>query len=173
MKLTKVIATTGTLTIAVILAFALYMLFPHSNESKGIQIEKKVTVATIDPPTRIDLLNAVNAQRTKNGVTSLIIDERLNSSAQVKAEDMVKNHYFGHIDKNGHHGYELAHEYAPDICNTASENLVWQTDGSSITVEGAMNWWENSKHHYQAMIDKNYHWTGFGIVKDAIVEHFC
>lgn len=121
-------------------------------------------------PNKDELLKLVNEERAKVGVAPLVVDERLNRSAQQKADDLFTNKYFGHIDKNGRQGYDIAHEYAPD-CFITSENLVWnKSNGSSLSVVYA---WMFSEPHRKALQNPDYIYTGFGIAGDKVVEHFC
>jgi uncharacterized protein YkwD len=135
---------------------------------------KAVGVAQVKPqaPTRTELLKLVNQERAKYGVAPLKEDKRLDLSAQRKADDEVKYHYFGHISPHdGKHGFE----YINDVgiyCKTDSENLHWANLNilsSKETVQG----WIGSPAHHKAMIDPEYTLTGFGISGNQVVEHFC
>ena len=131
----------------------------------------------VEPPATVEsLLAAVNAERAKVGAPALVIDERLNQSAQAKADDMRARNYRAHIDPDGKRGVDIAHEYAPDICVThVGENLVWgETETpQELMTSSAMYSWKNSKKHYEAMIDTGYIYTGFGVNGSIVVEHFC
>lgn len=134
----------------------------------------QATAHVLAAPTEQELLDAVNAERAKVGVAPLTIDARLNTSAQVKADDMVATNDLDHIDANGKHGYEYAMEYNSD-CKTPSENYYWGTQGHK-TAKSAIAWWMNSKPHHDAMLSPSYDTTGFGIVwgdKMVVVQHFC
>lgn len=120
------------------------------------------------PLTPENLLKFVNDERAKNGVAPLALDERLNQSAQIKADDMHDNNYFEHVNPNtGKQGYEYAHEAIPE-CVKFGENIV-RADNSDI----AIKIWINSKPHHDAMISPSPSLTGFGISGDYVVEHFC
>ena len=133
-----------------------------------------VTERVLTPPTVQELLDAVNAERAKAGVAPLTLDDRLNKSAQVKADDMVATSDLDHVDANGKHGYEYAMEYNHD-CKIPSENISTSTldyRNTSAVVDG----WMNSKPHHDAMLNPSYSTTGFGIVwgdKMVVVQHFC
>jgi len=129
---------------------------------------------TLSAPTVQELLDAVNTERAKAGVAPLTIDARLNTSAQVKADDMIATNDLDHIDANGKHGYEYAMEYNSD-CKIPSENYYWGTQDHK-TAKSAIAWWMNSKPHHDAMLSPSYDTTGFGIVwgdKMVVVQHFC
>ena len=166
-----VIAILGLLTIAVA-GYAYIAVTPPTEPDNG-QIQQ-VKAPEPKVPTVQELLDAVNAERTKVGVQPLILDARLNQSAQAKAEDMTENNYFAHSDANGKHGYSYAYDYNPE-CRNASENLSWAKYDTPpyLDITKMMNGWINSKPHYEAMINDEYIITGFGISGDKIVEHFC
>lgn len=134
----------------------------------------QATERVLTPPTVQELLDAVNAEHAKAGVAPLTLDTRLNTSAQVKADDMVATNDIDHVDANGKHGYEYAMEYNSD-CKVPSENYYWGTQDHK-TAKSAIAWWMNSKSHHDAILNPEYSTTGFGIAlgeKMIIVEHFC
>lgn len=147
----------------------------YTPETKPVASQTMVQykpVVKVEPPTRSELLVLVNEERAKVNVAPLVIDERLNTSAQLKADDMNINNYFSHVDSNGKHGYEYIREQVPGLCVLSSENLriqPIQTMTSSTTIKG----WVKSDAHYKAMIDSRYNLTGFGISGKYVVEHFC
>lgn len=185
MSLKKLIAISAIVILAVVFVFAL-----NSQEHKATPAPTVSVSPVANPPTKEELLKLVNEERAKNGVAPLIEDERLDTSAQRKSDDMATYNYFGHISPNdSKHGYE----YINDVhinCTTDSENLV-----GAIDAKEALKWWINSKPHHSAMINPSYTLTGFGIkyVKDipasnisasdtaksdltdsyVITEHFC
>lgn len=131
------------------------------------------TVAAPQAPTRATLLAAINAERTKVGVAPLIEDTRLDTSAQRKADDMWIYNYFGHISPHdGEHGYQYINDVGIS-CKTDSENLVFRNAKDQITLDEAITSWMHSTPHRTALLNPAYSLTGFGIIKDAVVEHFC
>jgi uncharacterized protein YkwD len=166
-------------------SFVIYLNIPHKiavsdvttnlltvSTAKSGQISQATPVqAVAQPPTVSELLILINAERAKVGVKPLVIDERLNQSAQRKADDEVKYNYFGHISPHdGKHGYE----YINDVgiyCKIDAENL--RENANINTSQAAISGWDNSAPHYTAMINPNYTATGFGINGHEIVEHFC
>jgi uncharacterized protein YkwD len=134
-----------------------------------------VAQTTAKPPTVAELLQLVNAERAKYGVKPLKEDPRLDASAQYKASDMHQRDYFGHYDPSHNTvmiGVQMGYVTTPK-CVTVSENIAWTDDGSLETAEASVNWWMHSKPHRTALLDEKYTLTGFGIIHDAVVEHFC
>jgi len=164
---------TTTIAVSVVLVAALLGMWfvttpkdqqPNSLPAPTVEVQKPATVE--------ELLSLVNAERAKVGVAPLVLDERLNQSAQRKADDMVKYNYFGHVSPNdGMHGYEYINE--TDIsCKTDSENIR-ENEKQYNNVDIAVAAWKNSKAHREAMLDPKYKLTGFGISGTRYVEHFC
>ena len=176
-------STRITLLVAVfiILIAAFWLLIvPHSlraaNDTQLIATNIESTQPAL--PTHDELLTLVNAERTKTGVASLKVDERLNESAQRKADDEVKYDYFDHVSpSDGRHGYTYAYDTGIK-CSFVSENLHFGT-GNFTTARATIEGWLKSKAHREAMLDSKYSLTGFGValMKDnktvTVVEHFC
>ena len=125
-----------------------------------------------------ELLVEVNAERAKVGVAPLQLDERLNQSAQKKADDMRIHNYYEHISPiDGKHGYSYINEYMGGVCQYSSENL----NKSLITddpVPTSSNGWMSSQAHRDAILDPKYDYIGFGSsrakdITQLYVAHFC
>ena len=168
-------------------SFVIYLNVPHTtavsdittspltvSTAKSGQISQHTPLQTApQPPTVSELLTLVNAERAKNGVAPLVEDARLDTSAQMKADEMTRDNNNSHVEANGMHGYEYINQVSI-YCKTDSENIYW--GNSSIypsTSEGAVYWWIQSKPHHLAMINKDYKLTGFGVSGYRVVEHFC
>ena len=160
--------------------FAAYVIFTVGynvglqNPAGSVQPTVSAANKRPAPPTRAELLKLVNAERAKAGVAPLKEDPRLDVSAQMKAEDEVKYDYFGHVNPVTHvTNFVGLIDQTGIACKTDSENLAWNTDKSTITAKDAVDWWIGSRAHHRAMVDPKYTLTGFGIVNDAVVQHFC
>lgn len=148
-----------------------------AQEQKQEQPKSKYDVGPADAQ---EMLELVNQERAKVGVAPLKLDERLNASAQEKADDMQNRGYYDHKSPDGIEGYSLVFKHMPSKCRYASENLaeVSTTDskfGSSrFTID---NWMHSTKGHREAILDAKYSLVGFGISKQGydliVVQHFC
>ena len=166
----KYIISIVILAIIGAISFGVYNL-PKSSAERAT--EPLTSSQAYSQPTVEELLRLVNEERAKNGVSPLVLDERLNKSAQMKADDMVKFDYFAHVNPNtGKHGYEYINEVGIH-CTTDGENLSWTSDKSNLSSLQAVNWWIGSKPHHDAMISAKNTVTGFGVDNYVIVEHFC
>lgn len=156
-------------SIIVVLSLYLVPLF--------IQAQQPVATSTSSqqathPPTRAELLALTNKARADNGLPALVEDSRLDQSAQFKADDEVKNHYFGHYSPidGTHNGHDKLHELWPD-CEIVDENLTQNSVFNDA--DHAMNAWMNSPPHRTAILNPKNIAVGFGIAGDQIVQHFC
>lgn len=146
----------------------------------GVAQEQLKSKYDVGPPDAQEMLELVNQERAKVGVAPLKLDERLNASAQEKADDMQNRDYYDHKSPDGIEGYSLVFKHMPNRCRYASENLakVSTTDskfGSSrFTID---NWMHSTKGHREAILDAKYSLVGFGISKQGydliVVQHFC
>jgi hypothetical protein len=148
-----------------------------AQEQKQEQPKSKYDVG---PPDAQEMLELVNKERAKVGAAPLKLDERLNASAQEKANDMQNRGYYDHKSPDGIEGYLLVFKHMPNKCRYASENLakVSTADGkvgnSRFTID---NWMRSTKGHREAILDAKYSLVGFGISKQGydliVVQHFC
>ena len=126
-------------------------------------------------PTANEMLSLVNAEREKKGVAPLKIDERLNQSAQWKADDMKEFNYYGHVKpgETRNNGNDIAYEYTNKECVNTSENLQW----GGPSDYNPFDWWITSEKHYAAIVNPRYETTGFGYAlvngSNTYVQHFC
>ncbi len=178
----KVVVVTLILTVLAFgtISYALTTEKPHTQPTVAKQTVVELSKYDDTHVTPQELLELVNKERTKVNVAPLTIDDRLNQSAQYKADDMAKYNYFSHVSTHdGQHGYVYMRNVGVS-CAEGSENIQITEHG---TTTDALDWWLHSKPHYKAMINPEYTTTGFGISqppkvldyeKPTIsVEHFC
>lgn len=141
---------------------------------------KPVTQATVQPQSKYDvgapdpqeLLELVNAERAKYNVAPLVMDERLNASAQMKADDMIARSYFDHKDPSGQYNGLTAIRDSGVPCQHYSENIR-DNNASINTSRETFSAWAASQKHHTAMINGAYTLTGLGASGDMVVQHFC
>ena len=142
-----------------------------SVETARAQTEPEKDKYKVGPPDAQEMLELVNQERAKVGAAPLKLDERLNASAQEKADDMQNRDYYGHVSPEGVHGYSLAENRTKGSCGLVGENIIKNRyDANS---QNTINGWMNSEPHRKAILDSRYTKTGFGISKGSIVQHFC
>lgn len=161
-------------TVAVLFVLGIFV-YRKENSRKvtptqvSVVSEKKATPA----PTVDEFYVLINAERAKVGVKPLVIDGRVNASAQRKSDEMIAENKLDHINNAGVHGYTYI-PYKELGCTNGSENLA-ETD----TTRSAVERWMKSKEHREALLNPRYDFTGFGIAKlegfniYRVTEHFC
>lgn len=128
----------------------------------------------VGPPDAQEILELVNQERARIGVAPLVMDENVQKSAQLKADDMEAKGYRQHIIPGTQ--YTLSKEMAYWVnksCSKSSENISWRTDNIPGTSQDVFNGWMSSKPHREAIQDPKYTKTGIGTHKDIAVQRFC
>ena len=152
----------------------------EAKATEGQAYNKELTPSKYDvgPPDAQEMLELVNKERTKVGAAPLKLDERLNASAQEKADDMQNRDYYGHKSPDGIEGFSLVFKHMPGKCRYASENLAILLVSISNSREAIDGWMSSTKGHREAILDKKYDLVGFGVAKNKygnslVVQHFC
>lgn len=146
-----------------------------TGDSAAVQQEQS---AGYKPATRDELFALVNAEREKAGVAPLQMDERLNQSAQWKADLMASTGNFDHQDpEHRNDGVDKAFETTGRSCENISENLRWGS-GDKITAPANVRGWMNSQDHREAMLNGRYTLVGYGLSQTGdgliyITQHLC
>ena len=122
-----------------------------------------------------EILELVNKERARIGVAPLVMDENVQKSAQLKADDMVAKGYRQHIIPGT--PYTLNSEMAYWVnksCSKSSENITWGKDGDNeSTSQASFSAWMSSKPHREAIQNPKYTKTGIGVKDGVVVQHFC
>ena len=105
-----------------------------------------------------ELISLINAERKKNNIPELTVDENLQNVARLKAKDLVDNNYFSHISPTYGTPFEMLKTNNISY-KTASENIA----GNS-SIEGAISSWMNSNDHKKNILSNDYNYTGIAVV---------
>jgi uncharacterized protein YkwD len=127
-----------------------------------LQVNKPASLAYATEMSRSGLLSNTNTQRSNNGKASLAINDKLNASAQAKANDMVARNYWAHNTPDGQQPWIFfdAQGYA---YTKAGENLATGYATTYDTIIG----WMNSPTHRANMLDSTFTEVGFGFANSA------
>ena len=146
--------------------------------SKTQEVKKEINN---ELPDTQKILQMINNERAKNNTEPLKPEQKLYYSAQLKADNMVIDDYYGHDNpKTGKSGYEYVYEIFPNECIYAGENID-EVKNPGLNEE-AFNDWMGSDSHKEAMLDSKYTLTGMAFSKSRtvdgadyyyIVQHFC
>jgi hypothetical protein len=110
-----------------------------------------------------ELASKTNDIRKSNKLSALNIDERLNTAAQNKADDMIKNNYWSHESPSGVTPWHWIDQagYSYDI---AGENLAKNYSDSSEVMRA----WLASETHKQNILNQKFTSMGFAVSEGVI-----
>jgi len=159
-----------TIPILVITSLVGYVYHIETNvePTQPVASQEVVELPKVEPPTVERLLELTNAERVKAGVKPLVLDERLNQSAQKKADTIVAEGNYSHVDTNGIYGIKYIEQYQSK-CNFGGEILNNNSFNSNKTIES----WMQSPTHRAVIIDNRYEYAGVGLNSGFAVIHFC
>ena len=149
---------------------AISALIGNTQPVPATQAVQQIPKPLVTIPTPTELLAETNEIRQKNGVAPLVLDERLNASANLKLQSLIKEGGISHIDANGKSGYLFASEFMHE-CKYTSENLQG-TEQHSRDLKPVYGF-AASEPHWKAVNDPRYEYVGFAVNKDRLVMHFC
>jgi len=113
--------------------------------------------------TRPGTLIQTNTERKDNGLPPLAESQKLNESALLKAQDMLKNQYFAHDSPSGEGASELAGKVHYDFI-AIGENLAM---GSFSSDKDLVDAWMASPGHRDNILNKSFTEIGVAVVKGS------
>lgn len=161
----RLIAAIGITTFIAVLSVIGYNMVQSTNATPTLPVASSPAAT---PPTVDKLLELTNAERAKAGVAPLVLDERLNQSAQMTLKDLETEGWFkeGHINSSGVNTGSYIYETYRS-CPQGSENLA--KDYATNPIKG----FASSKAHWDAILNPVYDQVGFAIDGNYLVQHFC
>ncbi len=137
-------------------------VYPKSNSSTG----GSSTNSGTNPSTTLttdeqEVFSLINEQRTKNGLSALKVDSEVQRVAKIKAQDMVSSNYFSHNSPTYGSPFDMLNSFKVSY-QTAGENIA----GNASNQE-AVKAWMNSPGHKANILNKEYEYTGIGVVPSA------
>ncbi len=123
-------------------------------------------------PEVTELLIMVNNERTKAGITPLVLDSRLVASSEAKCADQAAKNYHAHVAPDGTNWKTFV---APLVGGGVfvGENLSWGYPTSQAAVNGLMG----SPLHRAAILNSRFTGVGYAVCatsdnRNFIVQHF-
>ncbi|MFD0682788.1 MULTISPECIES: CAP domain-containing protein [unclassified Paenibacillus] len=113
------------------------------------------------------VLDLVNQERSKAGLSSLSMSSELSNMAMVKAQDMYNNNYFDHNSPTHGSPFDMMKEYGISY-STAGENIA---KGQSTPTQ-VMNDWMNSPGHRANILNSSYTHIGVAYYNSEWVQEF-
>ena len=108
------------------------------------------------------VLDLVNAERTKRGISALTLDSNLSSVATKKSQDMVNKNYFDHTSPTYGSPFDMMKQFGISY-STAGENIA----KGQKTPQEVVTAWMNSEGHRKNILNPNFTNLGVGIAKDS------
>ena len=108
------------------------------------------------------VLDLVNDERTKRGISALTLDSSLSSVATKKSQDMVNKNYFDHTSPTYGSPFDMMKQFRVSY-RTAGENIA----KGQKTPKEVVTSWMNSEGHRKNILNPNFTNLGVGIAKDS------
>lgn len=172
MKNKRKLITRMTSTAAAAVLVAVTMAAPAQAATYHVKSTSKPLYAsqsaTADTSAFVDeVVELVNQERSKAGLKPLAIDSKLQTMAQDKASDMVKNNYFDHTSPTYGTPYQMMKTYGISY-RYAGENIAkGQTSPAQV-----MKSWMNSSGHKANILSPNFTYIGVGYQNGVWVQDF-
>jgi uncharacterized protein YkwD len=119
------------------------------------------------------VIDLVNQERTKRGLTALVRSEGLTNAARYQAADMSQDNYFSHYTKDRVNG-QLVKVCDPweRIANYYSGANGENAAAGYFSPEAVMNAWMNSSGHRANILDPDGRAIGVGFYKNYWIQDF-
>ncbi len=106
------------------------------------------------------VVELVNQERQKQGLSALQLDTKLSDVAREKSKDMMNKNYFSHTSPTYGSPFDMMKQFGIDY-RTAGENIA----KGQQTPEEVMNGWMNSDGHRKNILSPNFTHIGVGYVE--------
>ncbi len=133
-----------------------------------IETSTESTTLSADSSMVGEILSITNEIRKSNGLTGLVLDDKLTAAAEYHARDMAENNYFDHTSKDGTDFYTRITRFTTDY-SMLGENIA----KGDMTAEQVMDLWMNSDGHRANILNSDYchigiaHYNGYFVVDFA------
>lgn len=136
----------------------------HPSPANQERIDLKFTTRelTVDSASEQRMLTLVNEERVKNGVSALVMDEKLRELSRAYAKDMFERGYFSHYNPEGESPFDRM-EKAGISYTAAGENLAYAPN-----IEVAHTGLMNSPGHRANILSGDFGKVGIGVIDGGI-----
>lgn len=148
----------------ILILFSIVLVFQCFVFASEISDEKKVinTENVVLSEEEQEVLNLINEERAKQGLSELKAYDELQRVAKLKAEDIVNNSYFSHTSPTYGTPFEMLNEEGITY-KFAGENLAGNETGIK-----AVDAWMNSAPHKANILDSDYEYTGICVIDSDV-----
>lgn len=105
-----------------------------------------------------DIINLTNQNRQQLNLQPYTVNDSLMNAAQMKAEDMAKDHYFAHTAPDGTSGWDYINK-VNYIYSQAGENLAITNENAQSVISA----WLNSPAHRDNLLSSVFTDIGIGV----------
>lgn len=137
---------------------------PQETPVASVELQPILQITRVNNDiTAENILLIVNEKRQEFGLSPLVLDDRLETTAQNKSDDMVTRDYFAHADPDGNKVWPkvIANGYNYYV---VGENLAY----GFTDVEVLMDAWMLSEKHRKNILDPRFKDFGVGITYDEL-----
>lgn len=133
---------------------------PSSSASKSLKSNSYSTFQN-------EVVQLVNAERKKAGLSGLAENASLMKTATIKSEDMAKNNYFSHTSPTYGSPFDLMKKFGISY-HAAGENIAM----GQKTPEQVMKAWMNSPGHRKNILNPSFTKIGVGVAKNSENQYY-
>ena len=108
------------------------------------------------------MVNLVNQERAKAGLSPLTVNTKLSQVAELKAEDLRDKNYFSHTSPTYGSPFDMMKQFGISY-KSAGENIA----KGQKSPQSVMNGWMNSTGHRENILSSKYTEIGVGYVTDS------
>lgn len=139
---------------------------PKSEES--LKLNFSTTSLVVDENAEVEMLDLVNEERSKIGISILTPDEKLREVARKHCSDMFARGYFSHYTPEGKSPFDRMNDGGVEF-GYAGENLALAPT-TILAMKGLMN----SPGHKANILSENFGKVGIGVIDGGVYgQMFC
>lgn len=155
--------------------YTLLQANPNITDPNLIAVGQAITIPTTEngtaknssPSLEQQVLDLVNVERSKAGLSLLELDVELSEVAKVKSEDMRDNNYFSHTSPDYGSPFEMMKAFGISYTYAGENIAAGQTSAAAV-----MKSWMNSSGHKANILNKNYTHIGIGYAKGGTYSRY-
>ena len=110
------------------------------------------------------ILDLVNGARSRAGLKTLVLEDRLSAAAQQHSLDMACNDFISHTGSDGSLWYQRVADQGYANSNSARENIYVGNPAFGGDAQGAFDWWMNSQIHRDNILNSGVTQIGIAYV---------
>jgi len=163
----------GLILIALVTLFVIFMFKTPTKKSNQDQptfapnAKTKITnnQAQEVAEFKAKLYNLINAYRKENGLSPLLVNPQLETSANLKLNDMMAHHTWNHLDNQNRPPWQFFKQ-AGYAYKKAGENLGFNQPSAFAVFDA----WTKSPTHNQQLLNKDYEHMGLAVDCHSLKE---